>query len=149
MCNGLCRSKHPSSFSSYFRFLDLKKNIVFRLLLLRYYTLSKCLTPTLGDSFSQFKREQIRSPGLFSVFWPISTVLLFGCSLFFLRFPAPPDPFLCLWGPFRARRFTISIIVSLRFHSFFSSVVGSKFIISALTGGFSREFECQKISSSL
>ena len=43
-----------------------------------------------------------KSPGLFSVFWPISTMLSFGYSLLVLRFLTPPAPFPRLWGLFQA-----------------------------------------------
>ena len=39
----------------------------------------------------------LKSPGLFSVFWPISIMLWFGWSPLVLLFPSPPVPVLIVW----------------------------------------------------
>ena len=46
----------------------------------------------------------LRSPGLFLVFWPTSTMLLFRWSLLVLRFPTPPGLLLNLWGSFQVHQ---------------------------------------------
>ena len=46
----------------------------------------------------------LRSPGLFSVFWPISTMLYFEWSQFFLRFPTVIIIFPILWRPFQVHQ---------------------------------------------
>ena len=43
----------------------------------------------------------IKSLGLFLVFWPISTILLFGWSPLVLLFPSPPVPLPILWWLYR------------------------------------------------
>ena len=41
--------------------------------------------------------SHLKSPGLFSVFWPFSIMLQFGWSPHVLLFPSPPIPFIILW----------------------------------------------------
>ena len=46
----------------------------------------------------------LKSPGLFFVFWPISTMQYFGWYPPVLLFPSPPVPELFLWWVYRARQ---------------------------------------------
>ena len=46
----------------------------------------------------------LKSPGLFSIFWPISIILLFGWSRFVLRFQTLPPPFPNLRGQFKVHQ---------------------------------------------
>ena len=46
----------------------------------------------------------LKSPGLFSVFWPISTLLSFGWSLLVFLFPILSVPFPVFWWLYRAYR---------------------------------------------
>ena len=39
----------------------------------------------------------LKSPGLFSVFWPFSEMLLFGCSPLVCQLPTPPIPLIILY----------------------------------------------------
>ena len=43
----------------------------------------------------------LKSPGLFSVFWPILIMLYFGWSPFDFLFPSPPFSVQILWWPYR------------------------------------------------
>ena len=67
----------------------------------------------------------LKSPELFSVFWPISAMLQFGLSPFILLFPCPLVllPILCVILP-RAP-IIIGITVTFIFHSFFSNPLKS------------------------
>ena len=70
------------------------------------------------------------SLGLFSIFWPFSTMLLSRWPQFFLWFSILPIPFSCLWGPFQTHRlqvislsascFTVCFFVVVVFFCFFS-----------------------------
>ena len=46
----------------------------------------------------------LKSPGLFSVFWPILIMLLFGWSLLVFLFPIPPASLPILWWLYRVHR---------------------------------------------
>ena len=71
-------------------------------------------------------------PGLFPVFWPISTILLFGGSPLELLFPSPPVSVPILWLLYCAQRDTTTITVAFMFQIFpFSSKV--LVLISLLT----------------
>ena len=66
-----------------------------------------------NDSFESFSHHRLltifhwspidlKSPELFLVFWPISTMLSFGWSSLILLFPSPPVPVSILWWMYRA-----------------------------------------------
>ena len=64
-----------------------------------HFILCKFFTPafTGGHSVdSLWELVILRSPGIFWVFWSISTVVKFGWYLFFLWFPILPVPFLSI-----------------------------------------------------
>ena len=64
---------------------------------------------------------------LFSVFWPISTILLFGQSPLVLLFPSPPVHLGTIPSAPSAP-ITLSITVTFMFHSFFPSSFSSSSI---------------------
>ena len=73
-----------------------------------------------------------KSPGLFSVFWPILTVLSSGWSPLVFLFPILPVPVPSLWWLYRAHRFRLvspSISCSI---VFFSSQIRSRNSVFAL-----------------
>ena len=39
----------------------------------------------------------LKSPGLFSIFWPFSIMLSFGCSPLVLQLPSPPSPLIIIY----------------------------------------------------
>ena len=82
----------------------------------------------------------LKSPGLFSVFWPILKIQLFGWSQLVLLFLTLPDPVRSPWGPFQAHKLQLILLslLSLFLTSFFSS---------ALSGGLSLGSEWLKVSS--
>ena len=63
----------------------------------------------------------LKSPGLFSVFQPLSIILSFGWSRFVIRFPTISSSFLRV-------PITMDITVNHMFHSFLSSLARSKYM---------------------
>ena len=61
----------------------------------------------------------LKSPGLFSVFWPFSIVLSFGWSPLVRQLPSPPVSLVNLLVTVAKAPITIGIIVTSIFHSFF------------------------------
>ena len=61
----------------------------------------------------------LKSPGLFSVFWPSLIILSFGWYPLVLLFPNPPVPIPILWWLYRAHQLQL-VSPWLTFHSFFS-----------------------------
>ena len=47
----------------------------------------------------------LKTPGLFSVFWPLSKMLSFGWSPIVLLFPSPPVSFIILWWLYKEQQF--------------------------------------------
>ena len=87
----------------------------------------------------------LSSPGLFSVFWPISVMLWSGSSRFFLWFSVFPKSLVTV----SSAPTTFSITVNLVFHSFFLCYFTLyEFFTPALAGGLSQETEWQQVSSS-
>ena len=62
----------------------------------------------------------LKSPGLFSVFWPFSIMLSFRWSPPVRQLPSPPVPLVFLLLLFQMHEITIDIIVTCLFHIFFS-----------------------------
>ena len=60
----------------------------------------------------------LKSPGLSSVFWKISIMLLFGWSSLVLSFPSLPVPLRILWWLYQARQYQL-VLPSFHVHSFF------------------------------
>ena len=70
----------------------------------------------------------LKSPGLFSVFWLILTVLTFGWSPLFLLFPILPVPVSILWWLYRAHRLQL-VSPSLSYSiAFFISLARSRYL---------------------
>ena len=70
----------------------------------------------------------LKSPGFFSVFWPISTILWFGWSPIVHLFPSPPVLLQILWWA----PITIGIIVTFIFQWFFNSTYPSVHFLTIL-----------------
>ena len=67
----------------------------------------------------------LKSPGLFSVFWPFSIMLSFGWSPLIRQFPSPfSNPLVTVPNT----PITIGIIVTCMFHSFFNSLARSRYL---------------------
>ena len=66
----------------------------------------------------------LMSPGLFSVFWPFSIMLLFAWSPLGRQLPNLPGPLVTV----PKAPITIGIIVTLIFHSFFNSLAWSRYL---------------------
>ena len=64
------------------------------------------------------------SPGLFSVFWPISNMMISTFSLISKTFSPTNNPF----GIVPTAAITIGITVTFMFHSFFSSLAMSRYL---------------------
>ena len=66
-----------------------------RLLRIIIFLFWEFFTPAIADGFSlDSEWQQVSSfPGLFSVFWPISTMLYFGWSLFIINIILLPASF--------------------------------------------------------
>ena len=63
----------------------------------------------------------LKFPGLFSVFWPISTMFYFGWSPFVLLFPTPPMSVPILWWLYQEHQFQLaspSLSCSIFFFNF-------------------------------
>ena len=69
-----------------------------------------------------------KSPGLFSVFWPISIMMWCWWSQFILRFPTVPVAFPRLWGTIPNAPVTGDITVTLIFHDFLISLTRAKYL---------------------
>ena len=69
-----------------------------------------------------------KSPGLFSVFWPFSLMLLFWWSPIVRQLPSPPVPFYNPLVTVPKAPITIGIIVTFMFHSFFNSLARSRYL---------------------
>ena len=59
-----------------------------------------------------------KSPGLFSVFWPILIILLFGWSPLVILFPTPSVPLPILWRLYRAHRLQM-VLPSLSCYNYY------------------------------
>ena len=71
----------------------------------------------------------LKSPGLFSVFWPFSIMLLLGWSQLGRQLPNLPGPLVTV----PKAPITIGIIVTFIFHCFFNSLARSRVLISLFT----------------
>ena len=63
-----------------------------------HFTSREFFTPALAGGLSLKSASSLRSPWLFSVFWPISTMLYYGLSYFVLQFSNSSS----FWGLFQA-----------------------------------------------
>ena len=70
----------------------------------------------------------LKSPGLFSVFWPFSIMLLFGWSTLGRQLPNHPGPFNKPLVTVPKAPITNGIIVTFMFHSFFNSLARSMYL---------------------
>ena len=70
----------------------------------------------------------LKSPGLFSVFWPFSTMLSFRWSPLVRQLPSPPVPFNNPLVTVPNAPITIGIVVTCMFHSFFKSLARSRYL---------------------
>ena len=68
----------------------------------------------------------LKSQGLFSVFWPILIMLLFGWFQLDLFFPSP-NPFINPLGTLSSAPITTGTTVNFMFHNFFSSLPRSQY----------------------
>ena len=81
-------------------------------LLLLFYSMRDFHTSGSWWSFTGvLVTASLKSPGLFSAFWPILKMLWFGWSRFVLQFPIVSALFLCLWGPFQARHLQLDSLL--------------------------------------
>ena len=69
-----------------------------------------------------------KSLGLFSVFWPFTTMLNFGWSPLVLRLPSSPVPCNNPLVTVPNAPITIGVIVTFMFHSFFSSLARLRYL---------------------
>ena len=70
----------------------------------------------------------LKSPGLFSVFWPFSIMLSFGWFPLVCQLPSHQRPFNNLLVTMPKAPITIGIIVTFMFHSFFNSLARSRYL---------------------
>ena len=106
--SSVCHLKYPySCFSSHFCLLDIVVVLIFKLsvifliavivflliLLIRVFHISVNWWSFTGDGVTV---SLYKSPGLFSVFWPFSIMLLFGWSPFGRQLPNLPGPLIIL-----------------------------------------------------
>ena len=110
--NHLC----PPVFSS---FLRLTYQIIITIIIVYSFTVfrisvSRWSFHRVWETVNLFK-----SPGLYSVFWPFSTMLLFGWTPLVLQLPSPSIPFNNPLVTVPNVPMPIGIIVTFMFHSFF------------------------------
>ena len=70
----------------------------------------------------------LKSPGHFSVFWPILIMLYSGWSLVVLLFPSLLVPFTNSLVTASSAQIKIGITVTFMFHRFFSSLISSRYL---------------------
>ena len=95
--SAVCCLKYPyRSFTFHFCFLVLVVflgRVLMMPMLYSFFLFWEFFTPAYaGVFFLESEGHQVSSPRLFSVFWPISTILWFGLSPLVLLFPSPPVP---------------------------------------------------------
>ena len=81
--------------------LYCKAKKIFFFFIIIFLDIASFYTPTLVDGLPlQFMQQQQASPRFFSVFWPISTILLSGWTLRVIWFLNLSVPLQILWGLF-------------------------------------------------
>ena len=70
----------------------------------------------------------LKSPGFFSVFWPISTLLYLGWFPLIFLFSSPPLPVPILWWLYRVHQLQLIFLSLLCSIAFFSSLARSRYL---------------------
>ena len=74
------------------------------------------------------KASLLKSPGLFSVFWSFSIMLLFGWSPLGRQLPNPPSPFIILQLPSQKHQSQLAQSSLLCSTAFFNSLARSRYL---------------------
>ena len=104
-------------FYSFFNSLaNFKYLSIFSIILLRWVL----VTTAFADDFLMESKQVsfLKFPGLFSVFWPISTMLQFGWSQLVLLFPSPPVPIPILCRLYRVHQLQL-VLPSLSYSFYY------------------------------
>ena len=148
--NSLARSRYLSFFSHSFRFIlwsaVTAKSTILQILffLLIIIIISSSCSSKSRISIYSFRVFHIsvswwsltgvwatvsflKSPGLFTVFWPFSIMLWFGWSPLVRQLPSPSVPLIILYLLYQKLQ-SIYIFVTFMFHSFFSSLASSRYL---------------------